>query len=97
MIALKQLAEEHPTIGDVRGVGLMVGAELINPQTGQHAKKLRNLTVDKSFYKGALLLGAGASTVRFLPPLNVTANEIDMGLDIFTAALQQSEEKLGMA
>lgn len=97
MIALKQLAEEHPTIGDVRGVGLMVGAELINPQTGQHAKKLRNLSVDNSFYKGALLLGAGASTVRFLPPLNVTANEIDMGLDIFTAALQQSEEKLGMA
>lgn len=97
MLGLNQLAEEHSTIGDVRGLGLMVGAELVDPNTGQQAKKLRDLTVDNAYYMGTLLLGAGSATMRFLPPLNITPHEIDLGLDIFAAALQKGEEKLGMA
>lgn len=97
MLGLSQLAEEHPTIGDVRGIGLMVGAELVEPETGKHAKTLRDLASDYAYYKGGLLLGAGASTMRFLPPLNVSADQIDMGLDIFAAALHQAEVELGMA
>lgn len=95
--ALLQLGQEHPTIGDVRGVGLMVGAELIDPETGQHAKKLRDRTSDIAFEKGALLLGAGPSTMRFLPPLNVTTHEIDLAIDIFAASLDAAERELGLA
>lgn len=96
MLGLGHLAEEHPTIGDVRGLGLMVGAEMIDPETGAHAKKLRDKTVDQAFYNGALLLGAGPSTVRFIPPLNISAHEIDVALDIFAQSLHQAEKDLGM-
>jgi 4-aminobutyrate aminotransferase len=84
---LRQLQQEFPQIGDVRSIGLMVGAELIDPDTGAHAKTLRDTLVNHAFERGFLLLGAGSSTVRFLPPLNVTADEIDAGLDLFAAAL----------
>jgi 4-aminobutyrate aminotransferase len=94
---LAQLAEEHPTIGDVRGVGLMVGAELVDPETGAQAKVLRDLVADKAYYRGALLLGAGPATMRFLPPLNAAPGEVDMALDIFAAALQDAEEEMGWA
>jgi len=87
MAGLHQLQSEFPHIGDVRGIGLMVGAELIEPETGVHAKQLRDTVVNTAFEKGILLLGAGSSTVRFLPPLNVTAAEIDVALDLFAAAL----------
>ncbi len=96
MLGLGHLAEEHPTIGDVRGLGLMVGAELIEPETGEHAKKLRDLVSDKVYYRGMLILGAGPSTMRFLPPLNVTTHEIDLALDIFAQALHEGEVELGM-
>ncbi|MGH2542527.1 MAG: acetyl ornithine aminotransferase family protein, partial [Ardenticatenaceae bacterium] len=89
LLGLGHLAEEHPTMGDVRGLGLMVGVELIDPETGAHAKKLRDLVSDNAFHLGALFLGAGPSTLRFLPPLNVTQHEIDLALDIFAKALQE--------
>ncbi len=93
MTGLRQLQQEHPEIGDVRGMGLMVGAELIDTGTGDHAKALRDAVVDTAFHKGLLLLGAGPSTVRFLPPLNVTADEIDRGLDLFAAALGDADKE----
>lgn len=95
--ALVQLGQEHPTIGDVRGVGLMVGAELIDPETGKHSKELRDHTADLAYEKGALLLGAGPSTMRFLPPLNVTTHEIDLAVDIFADALNDAEKAKGWA
>lgn len=97
VMGLAQLAEEHPTIGDVRGLGLMVGAEMVDPETGAQAKALRDLVADKAYYRGALLLGAGPATMRFLPPLNVASGEVDQALDIFAAALQDAEEEMGWA
>jgi 4-aminobutyrate aminotransferase len=95
MLGLGKLAEEHPTIGDVRGLGLMVGAELIDPETGAQAKKLCHHLLHNAYYRGALMLGAGPSTIRFLPPLNVTMHEIDLALDIFAQALNEAEAALG--
>ncbi len=89
MAGLHHLQTEYPQIGDVRGIGLMIGAELIDPDTGAHAKALRDAVVNTAFQQGFLLLGAGNSTVRFLPPLNVTIEEIDVGLDLFASALQR--------
>ncbi len=97
LLGLGKLAEEHPTIGDVRGLGLMVGAELIDPETGQHAKKLRDIAADRAFYHGALLLGAGPSTMRFIPSLAINAHEIDLALDIFAQSLHEAEQELGIA
>ncbi len=97
MLGLGHLAEEHPTLGDVRGLGLMVGVEMVDPESGQHAKALRDHVTDQAYYRGMLVLGAGPSTVRFLPPLNVTQGEIDLALDLFAQALNESEAAMGVA
>jgi 4-aminobutyrate aminotransferase len=87
---LRQLQQEYPQIGDVRGIGLMLGAEMIEPESGKPARELRDAIVHRAYEHRLLLLGAGKSTVRFLPPLNVTAGEVDFALDLFAAALAAS-------
>ncbi len=80
---LRQLQTEHECIGDVRGKGLMLGAELVKDrETKKPAAKLRNNVIAKSFEKGLLLLGCGANTLRFSPPLTVSADEVDVCLSI---------------
>lgn len=91
---LRTLSEEHESIGDVRGLGLMVGAELVKDRgTKEPAKALRNRVIQGCYERGLLLLGCGRSVVRFMPPLNVTAHEVDLGLDIFAEALGAAEAK----
>ncbi len=80
---LRQMQEEHECIGDVRGKGLMLGAELVKDRESKKpAAKLRNAIIAKSFEKGLLLLGCGANTMRFSPALTVSADEIDACLSI---------------
>jgi len=81
---LRKMQEKHECIGDVRGKGLMLGAELVKDRESKKpAAKLRNAIIAKSFEKGLLLLGCGANTVRFSPALTVSADEIDVCLSIF--------------
>jgi 4-aminobutyrate aminotransferase len=88
---LRQLATEHDVIGDVRGLGIMVGLELIDgPDAPQPAKALRNAVIQQCYRQGLLLLGAGTSVVRFMPPLNVTPYEIDLALELFARALREA-------
>jgi 4-aminobutyrate aminotransferase len=78
---LAHLKPGHPAIKDVRGLGLMVGAELSDGE-------LRNRVVRKAFESGLLLLGCGESTIRFCPPLIVTKNEVDAAVEIFDTVLK---------
>jgi 4-aminobutyrate aminotransferase len=88
---LRSLAEEHEVIGDVRGLGLMVGVELVTDrETREPAKELRNRVIQGCYGRGVLLLGAGRSVIRFMPPLNVTAHEIDLGLEIFAEVMREA-------
>ncbi len=87
---LLELQKEFEVIGDVRGKGLMLAIELVEDR---HSKKpaceLRNKIVDdECFKRGLLLLGCGASTIRFCPPLVVTRKEIDSALDILREAMR---------
>ncbi|MCI0410885.1 MAG: aminotransferase class III-fold pyridoxal phosphate-dependent enzyme, partial [Acidobacteria bacterium] len=83
----------HRIIGDVRGLGLMVGAEIVVPDTPDLRKdpKRRDAIVEKAFQRGLLLLGCGDNTVRFCPPLVVTAEEIDVCLRLFEEAVAEVE------
>ncbi len=82
----------HPTIGDVRGRGLMIGVEFVrNRRSKQRAPGLRNQIVQEAFHRGLLLLGAGPNTLRFVPPLNVTCEHIEEALMIFETALSAVE------
>ncbi|WP_435007124.1 acetyl ornithine aminotransferase family protein [Tundrisphaera lichenicola] len=80
MSGLRTLAERHPMIKEVRGLGLMIGMEI---QTdGQPNPTLRDRIIDQAFHRGLLLLPCGPSTVRFCPPLCLTSRQVEMGVEI---------------
>ena len=88
MSGLRSLQERHECIGDVRGLGLMIGMELVTDrETKERAVQLRNHVIRKSFEKGLLLLGCGENTLRFCPALTVCAQEIDTCLQIVDEVL----------
>lgn len=85
---LKKMQKKHAVIGDVRGVGLMIGAEFIlkdGSPAVDYVGKLEQL----AFRKGLLLLSCGKSTIRFAPPLVITEEEIKVGLEILDLCLTE--------
>ncbi|MGC4084052.1 MAG: acetyl ornithine aminotransferase family protein [Vicinamibacterales bacterium] len=89
---LRALADKHPLIGDVRGRGLMVGVELVRDRvTKERATEERSAVVNAAFRRGLLVLGAGKNTVRFCPPLVLTAEEAGTAVRIFDEALTEVE------
>jgi 4-aminobutyrate aminotransferase len=96
MDGLKGLASKHPLIGDVRGRGLMVGVELVRDrQTKERATAERDNVVNAAFRRGLLVLGAGKNSVRFSPPLVLTAAQADTAVRIFDEALSEVEGRAG--
>jgi len=92
LAGLKQLADKHPLIGDVRGRGLMIGVELVRDrETKERATEERNAVVNAAFRRGLLVLGAGKNAVRFSPPLVLTRDEADIAVRIFDEALSEVE------
>ena len=92
-IAFKRLAalqERYDFIGDVRGKGLMVGVELVaDRETKEPVRDMRNAVVLEAFKNGLLLLGAGESSIRFIPPLIIQEDELHVGLEIFERAIRK--------
>ncbi|MCC6168001.1 MAG: acetyl ornithine aminotransferase family protein [Caldilineaceae bacterium] len=92
--ALQGMAARHPSIGQVRGKGLIIGAELVaDPTSKQPAVALRNRVKQLAFEHGLLLIGCGVSTLRFIPPLIIRRDEVDEGLAIFEHALTLAEQE----
>jgi len=91
---LSQMQTRHPSIGDVRGKGLMIGVEFVEDrETKAFAEKLRDRIVENAFRRGLLLLGCGKSTIRISPPLCVTRDEVDEAMEIFDEAITVSESE----
>jgi 4-aminobutyrate aminotransferase len=87
---VRRLADRHACIGDVRGVGLMVGVEFVKDRvTREPAPDLVQQLVQGAFRQGLLLLGAGKSTLRLAPPLVVGAEDIDIALAMIDARLRE--------
>jgi 4-aminobutyrate aminotransferase len=84
---LKTLQKKHPVIADIRGVGLMIGAEFLDPKTGKPATELVGQLEQLAFREGLLLLSCGQSTIRFAPPLVITSEEVKIGLEILDKCL----------
>jgi 4-aminobutyrate aminotransferase len=85
---LKLLKDKHgESIGDVRGLGLMIGVEFVKRDNGRvvHDADLRDAVIKKSFEHGLLTLACGNSTLRFCPPLVITKEEVDIVIDIMDA------------
>lgn len=87
---LKALQAQYPNIGDIRGLGLMIGTEF---RTADHQpdKNTAKAVVQACQERGMLLLTCSTwdNTIRWIPPLVVTAEEIDKGLSIFAEALAE--------
>src|ERR1700722_16195807 len=95
MAGLKRLADQHPLVGDVRGRGLMIGVELVRDrQTKERASEERNAVVTAAFARGLLVLGAGANSIRFSPPLVLTREQADTAIGIVDEALSEVESRL---
>ncbi|MGB9668793.1 MAG: aspartate aminotransferase family protein [Anaerolineales bacterium] len=88
MLGLKKLQKEYPIIGDVRGKGLMVATEFRTPDR-KPDKKTAKAIVHTCLDDKLLLLTCGTwdNTIRWIPPLIVNAEEIDLALKIFQDAL----------
>jgi 4-aminobutyrate aminotransferase len=85
---LHRLYDHHDLIGDVRGIGLMCGIELVTDrETKEPACEERGRILRHAFEQGLTLLPAGASTIRFCPPLTMEKGDIATGLDILDAAI----------
>ena len=91
---LEEIKVRHPSIGDVRGIGLMIGVEFVEDKGSRKpAHDLQERVIDLAFERGLLMLGCGRSTIRISPPLSVSRAEIDEGLTIFERAITLAEEE----
>lgn len=84
---VRDLAERHASIGDVRGVGLMLGVEFV-ADDGAPAPGIVTALEQAAFRRGLLLLGCGKSTLRLAPPLVIDAVDVDTGLEIIDECLR---------
>jgi 4-aminobutyrate aminotransferase len=86
--------DDHPTMGDVRGKGLMVGVELVKDrETKEPAKKEAEEVMMRCFKKGVAYVTCGVSTIRMMPPLIITRELVDSALEIFNECLGEVEAK----
>jgi 4-aminobutyrate aminotransferase len=87
---LQELMAKHRLIGDVRGLGLMIGVELVRDRlTREAASTERDEVVQMCFRQGLLMLGCGVSTLRFCPPLVVTKEQCDVAVGILDEVLRK--------
>jgi len=90
MRRLRELQQRTPVIGEVRGLGLMVGVELVNADGSPNKdvqKKVRQVCLDS----GMVVLSCGPhdNVLRLVPPLNISQAELDEGWEILSAAFQE--------
>lgn len=80
--ALQDMAEENNCVTDIRGLGLMVGAEC------QNVKK-RDKIIFECYKNGLNIFSVGKKSIRFCPPLIIKQREIDLGLSILEKAIKK--------
>jgi 4-aminobutyrate aminotransferase/(S)-3-amino-2-methylpropionate transaminase len=91
---LLAMKEKHEPIGDVRGMGAMLGIELVKSrETKEPDKELVDRTIAIALKKGAIFISAGmlSNVIRFLPPLVMTKEQAACGMDILDEALTEAE------
>ena len=88
---LEKLKAKHECIGDVRGMGMMLGVEFVKDRTTREPDvELRDRVEVATFERGLILLGAGANAIRWSPPLILSKENADVALEIFDEAIKAS-------
>lgn len=95
---LRAMSDRHPAIGQARGLGLMIGVDLVKDKvTKEPAHELMEAVLKGAFERGLLLLGCGASVMRFAPPLSISEELADEALGMFEDAVTEAERNMGGA
>ncbi|OYT62507.1 MAG: aspartate aminotransferase family protein [Thermofilum sp. ex4484_15] len=84
---LNELKEKYREIGDVRGLGLMIGVEIVDRDM-RPDRDLAVRIIREAFKRGLLLITGGISVIRLAPPLTITEEAVDEGMSIFEDALK---------
>ncbi len=88
MSRLRELPRRSPIVGDVRGLGLMIGIEVVrNQETKERAPDLRDRIVMGCFERGLLILGAGPNSIRLSPPLIITKDQADFAAETIESVI----------
>jgi len=92
MAQLRELQQEFPVIGEVRGLGLMIGVELVKPDRAPNPEAVKRV-VKRAQELRTLLITAGEhdQVIRVIPPLVITQEQADAFLDVFSEALKAAE------
>jgi 4-aminobutyrate aminotransferase len=94
MNRLHPWVQKHSIVGDVRGIGLMIGVEIVkDKKTKAQASEERDRIVQLAFERGILLLGAGPNSIRIAPPLIVTREQADIAMDVLEECVSMVEEE----
>jgi 4-aminobutyrate aminotransferase len=84
----EEMKEKYEIVGDVRGKGLMIGAEIVNSKsTKEYGTKHVENILDYTWRNGVLLISCGKSTLRFFPPLMIDRELADEALDVVERAI----------
>ncbi len=91
---LEDLKEQNEIVGDVRGKGLMVGMEIVeNKDSKKPASKLASEIMVRSWKRGVAVITCGVSTIRLVPPLNITRELVDAALEIIEDVTKEVEKE----
>ncbi len=86
---MAQWPVRFPNVGDVRGLGLMIGFEIVHDQESkERAPDLRDQIEMMAFERGLLVLGCGPNSIRLCPPLVINRDQADFALDTLEQCLQ---------
>jgi 4-aminobutyrate aminotransferase len=89
MDRMREWPARFAQVGEVRGLGLMLGIELVRDRaTKEKAPDVRDRVLQRAFERGLLVLGAGDSTIRLSPPLVITRAQCDWALDVLEECLR---------
>ncbi|HEX7720685.1 MAG TPA: acetyl ornithine aminotransferase family protein [Pyrinomonadaceae bacterium] len=88
---LEKLMGKYDCIGDVRGMGMMIGVEFVKDRASKIPDpNLRDRVEMETFNRGVILLGCGPNSIRWSPPLILTKDNVDVALEIFDEAIAAS-------
>ncbi|MGC9204757.1 MAG: acetyl ornithine aminotransferase family protein [Candidatus Micrarchaeia archaeon] len=94
MKRLNEMKSQYEVIGDVRGIGLMIGVEIVKDKKSKaYGIEEREAIINECFKKGLLLLPAGKSTIRLIPPLTMSDKNIERGMDLFEHSVKKISSK----
>jgi 4-aminobutyrate aminotransferase len=88
MRRLEEMKEDYEIVGDVRGMGLFIGVEIVKSKKTKERGIHESQAVARACFKdGLVLISAGRNTLRVIPALNVAREELEEGLDVMEGAI----------